>query len=88
MTPAICWLRSMGRSDMPVLDGIETIGAVGGTSGRCPFILITGRLPLYTSTARELAQANGIEIVDVLQKPVSLARLRAALKHVPPVSSR
>ena len=68
---------------MPVLDGIETIGAIGGTSLRCPFVLITGRLPLYTTAAHDLAQANGIEIVDVLQKPVSLARLRAALEQVP-----
>jgi len=64
---------------MPELDGIETIGGIGATSVRCPIVLITGRLPLYTTVARELGQANGIEIVDVLQKPVSLARLRAIL---------
>ena len=64
---------------MPNIDGIETIGAIGGTSVRCPVVLITGRLPLYTTVARELAQANGIEIVDVLQKPVSLTDLRAVL---------
>ncbi len=64
---------------MPELDGIETIGGIGATSVRCPVVLITGRLPLYTTAARELGQANGIEIVDVLQKPVSLARLRAIL---------
>ncbi|MHA1529783.1 MAG: response regulator [Alphaproteobacteria bacterium] len=64
---------------MPELDGIETIGGIGATSVRCPVVLITGRLPLYTTAARELGQANSIEIVDVLQKPVSLARLRAIL---------
>jgi two-component system response regulator MprA len=64
---------------MPEMDGIETIGGIGATSVRCPVVLITGRLPLYTTAARELGQANDIEIVDVLQKPVSLARLRAIL---------
>lgn len=64
---------------MPELDGIETIGGIGATSVRCPVVLITGRLPLYTTAARELGQASGIEIVDVLQKPVSLARLRVIL---------
>ncbi len=64
---------------MPELDGIETIGGIGATSIRCPIVLITGRLPLYTTAARELAQANDIEIADVLQKPVSLERLRAIL---------
>ena len=64
---------------MPELDGIETVGAIGAVSVRCPIILITGRLPLYTMAARELGQATGVEIADVLQKPVPLKRLRAAL---------
>ena len=64
---------------MPELDGIETIGGIGGTSVRCPIVLVTGRLPLYTTAARELGQATGVEIIDVLQKPVSLNRLRAVL---------
>ena len=64
---------------MPELDGIETIGAIGAISVRCPVVLITGRLPIYTKAAHELGQANGIEIVDILQKPVPLKRLRAAL---------
>lgn len=64
---------------MPELDGIETIGGIGGTSVRCPIVLVTGRLPLYTTAASELGQATGVEIIDVLQKPVSLNRLRAVL---------
>jgi hypothetical protein len=66
---------------------------VGSSREKYPFnnkrlSSLSGRSPLYTRTARELAQANGIEIIDVLQKPVSLARLCAALKHVPPCPSR
>jgi len=64
---------------MPVLDGIETIGGLGGTSIRCPVVLITGRSPLYTAAARELAQANGIEIINVLQKPFDLSQLQSIL---------
>ena len=64
---------------MPKFDGIETVGAISAISVRCPIVLITGRLPLYTKWACELGQANGFEIVDVLQKPVPLERLRAAL---------
>ena len=64
---------------MPELDGIETIGGIGRTSMRCPVVLVTGRLPLYTTAARDLGQANDIEIRDVLLKPVSVARLRAIL---------
>jgi len=64
---------------MPELDGIETVGAIGAISVRCPIVLVTGRLPLYTMWARELGQAHSLEIIDVLQKPVPLKRLRAAL---------
>lgn len=64
---------------MPELDGIETIGALSASSLRCRIILVTGRLPIYTETASELARFNGIDIVDVLQKPVRLDRLRAVL---------
>ncbi len=64
---------------MPKFDGIETVSAIGAISVRCPIVLVTGRLPLYTKWANELGQAHGLEIVDVLQKPVPLERLRAAL---------
>ena len=64
---------------MPDVDGIETVVALGSSSLRCPVVLITGRLPIYTTAARELGLANGLEIVDALQKPASLARLREIL---------
>ncbi|HUF86611.1 MAG TPA: response regulator [Thermohalobaculum sp.] len=66
---------------MPEMDGIETIAALGASSVRCPVILMTGRLPLYTRTADQLGRAHGIEILEILQKPVPLARLRAVLGH-------
>lgn len=65
---------------MPVMDGIETIGGLGASSIRCPVVLVTGRLSLYTETADVLGQANGLEIAAVLYKPVSLKDLRAALE--------
>jgi CheY-like chemotaxis protein len=69
---------------MPEFDGIETIGAIGAISVRCPVVLITGRMPAYTRSAHELGQANGIEIIDILQKPVPLKHLQAVLdpEHV------
>lgn len=68
---------------MPGMDGIETIAALGASSVRCPVILMTGRLPLYTSTAEQLGRAHGLEIREILQKPVPLARLRAVLGRPP-----
>jgi len=61
------------------VDGIETVGALGSGSVRCPVVLITGRLPLYTEAARELGLANGLDIVAALRKPIPLQRLRELL---------
>lgn len=69
---------------MPKMDGIETIGALGASSLRCPIILMTGRLPLYTRTAEELGRARGLNIVKILHKPVSLSELRTALGSAGP----
>jgi CheY-like chemotaxis protein len=69
---------------MPGMDGIETIAALGATSVRCPVILMTGRLPIYTQTAGQLGEAHGLEIPEILQKPVPLELLRAVLtRHRP-----
>jgi len=65
---------------MPDVDGIETIGGLASSPVRCPVVLITGRLPLYTTAARELGQANGLEIVETLQKPIPVSRLREILE--------
>lgn len=64
---------------MPDMDGVETIDALKATSVRCPVILVTGRLPLYTETAALLGRAHGLEIAAMLQKPVPIQDLRAAL---------
>lgn len=64
---------------MPDMDGIETIERMADAALRCPVILISGRQPLYSHSARQLGQTRGLEIAKVLQKPVGLEKLRAAL---------
>lgn len=68
---------------MPEMDGIETIAALGAISVRCPVVLMTGRRPLYTRTADELGRAHGLEIRQILHKPVPLAELRRVLARAP-----
>lgn len=68
---------------MPDMDGIETIGHMAGAALRCPIVLISGRQPLYTRSARELGQARGLAMADVLQKPVGLEKLRRILDPGP-----
>ena len=71
---------------MPDMDGIETIGALGASSLRCPIILMTGRLPLYTQVAEELGRARDLNIAKTLQKPLSLSELRSLLDRSGPAS--
>lgn len=64
---------------MPEMDGIETIGHLRGRGLACPIVLVTGRMPIYATTAAELGRAYGLRILATLQKPVPVAELRAVL---------
>ncbi|HSF96420.1 MAG TPA: response regulator [Thermohalobaculum sp.] len=64
---------------MPHLDGIETVSWLASTSHRCPIILVSGKLPAYSDVAVSVGEARGLEIIDVLRKPVEIGRLREAL---------
>ena len=64
---------------MPDMDGIETIGHMADSALPCPIVLISGKQPLYSHSARQLGQTRGLDIPQVLQKPVGLEKLRAAL---------
>ncbi len=64
---------------MPNVDGLELVGwlSEAGYEGR--LVLVSGFNPNYARAASTLADLKGIASVSVLQKPVSLADLRAAL---------
>ena len=64
---------------MPQLDGIETISWLASTPHRCPVVLVSGKLPAYSDVAASVGEARGLEIIDVLRKPVEVGRLREAL---------
>ena len=64
---------------MPDMDGIETTRAFAATSVRCPLVLITGRMPLYTQAANMLALTHGLKILAVLRKPAPIRELRDML---------
>ena len=64
---------------MPQLDGIEAVGWIASTPVRCPIVLVTGKLPIYSDVANLLAQAKGLKVLDILHKPVATRRLREVL---------
>ncbi|MDF1721383.1 MAG: response regulator [Minwuia sp.] len=64
---------------MPNIDGLELVTWLTGEGYKGRLVLVTGFNPNYARAARTLADLKGIASVSVLQKPVALADLRAAL---------
>ncbi len=64
---------------MPNIDGLELVGWLSDAGYEGRLILVTGFNPHYARAASTLADLKGISSVAVLQKPVALADLRAAL---------
>ena len=64
---------------MPNIDGLELVDWLAGAGYRGRLVLVSGYNPSYARAARTMADMKGIASVTVLQKPVSLADLRAVL---------
>ncbi|MDF1730554.1 MAG: response regulator [Minwuia sp.] len=64
---------------MPNIDGLELVGWLADAGYRGKLVLVSGYNPNYARAAHTLADLKGIAGVTVLQKPVSLADLRAVL---------
>ena len=64
---------------MPNIDGLELVDWLAGAGYRGRLVLVSGYNPNYARAARTMADMKGIASVTVLQKPVSLADLRAVL---------
>lgn len=64
---------------MPDQDGVEIIQWLGLQQTSLKVLLISGYNPQHMEVAAALGKANKLEVVASLQKPVALAKLRAAL---------
>ena len=64
---------------MPDVDGIEIVQWLARHGNTAKVIVATGYNPDFARAARGLAQARGQFAVTTLNKPVSMADLRAAL---------
>ena len=64
---------------MPVMDGVEYVRWLGSQDCRARLVLVTGYNPHYGRLAERLGQAKGIGSVTVLNKPVRLHQLLAAI---------
>jgi CheY-like chemotaxis protein len=64
---------------MPVMDGVEFLRWLAPQGCRARLVLVTGYNPHYGRLAERLGQAKGIGRVTVLNKPVRLHQLLAAI---------
>lgn len=64
---------------MPEIDGNELILWLVEQDCTADLIIMTGYSPDYAVNARLLAEFKGLRSVTTLSKPISVARLRAAL---------
>ena len=64
---------------MPKTDGIELINWLADRHYQGKLLIVTGFTPQYGELACTLSAGNGITSVSTLNKPVDLAKLRAAL---------
>ena len=64
---------------MPVMDGVEFVQWLGQEGCRARLVVVTGYNPHYGRLAEKLGQAKGIGSVTVLNKPVRLHQLLAAI---------
>jgi EAL domain-containing protein (putative c-di-GMP-specific phosphodiesterase class I)/FixJ family two-component response regulator len=64
---------------MPDMDGIEFVRNIARIGHRAGLLLMSGESPRLLQTAESLATAHGLNVLGVLQKPVSSDRLRSVL---------
>ncbi len=67
---------------MPDMDGIDLITWLVQQGNEARIILISGKNPIYTRSAKILADRRGQAAVTTLPKPVRLTELRRALSGV------
>ncbi|WP_341895140.1 response regulator [Ferrovibrio terrae] len=65
---------------MPTEDGIELMNWLAAERSRAAIYIITGHSPSFARAAVAIGRSRGLNIVGVLQKPVSLDALRNILK--------
>jgi CheY-like chemotaxis protein len=64
---------------MPGIEGTEIVDWLAERKAPVRIVIVSGFNPLYSKTARTLAEAKGLGAVTTLRKPVRLAEMLAAL---------
>jgi CheY-like chemotaxis protein len=65
--------------NMPECDGIEVILELGRRRIQTPVVLVTGAVPAVVRSAELLARVHGLNVLNLLIKPVHFRQLAATL---------
>jgi response regulator of citrate/malate metabolism len=64
---------------LPECDGIEVILELARRRIRTPLVLVTGAVPAVVQSAEILARVHGLNVLNLLIKPVHFRQLSATL---------
>jgi DNA-binding response OmpR family regulator len=67
---------------MPGIDGIELLRWLAEEHCKSRIVIISGFDRRVLDAAGRMGEASGLKIVDTLSKPIRLAAMREALKHL------
>ena len=67
---------------MPDFDGVEAVRHLADIGLRTPLILMSGQSGLVLESAKRLAEARGLPVIDALQKPITVDRLERAVHQL------
>jgi EAL domain-containing protein (putative c-di-GMP-specific phosphodiesterase class I) len=67
---------------MPDMDGVEVVRHAADLTHKPAFVFISGEAPALLGTAVDMGRARGLPVLGSIEKPVSIAAVRAMLiKH-------
>ncbi len=72
---------------MPDYDGVELIGYLHAHGSTCPVVFVTGAHRAIADATLFLARAKGLQVLDLLRKPVDLARLSSLVASLDEVET-
>ena len=67
--------------NMPDSDGVEFMNYLMDTKIRVPIIIVSGAHASIRRGESQLALANGLNVVAIIEKPLTLAKLASAFAH-------
>lgn len=67
--------------NMPDSDGVEFMNYLMDAKIRVPIVIVSGAHASIRRGASQLALANGLNVVAIIEKPLTLAKLAPAFAH-------